>query len=260
VTIVDPTGKFGDYYTREGYWLGSDGVDDDKAFLTTFEVWMDNHKFSYRENQRNSHHDFDLLTILYDAISKDHRTIFLGSNKNLESIAATAFGESSTDNVIEEMAGIASVIVRKEREGVRVGALAKTDGNIRFNQFQNSQPRDRNEEMTMAVRAAINALTNGPDYSGGAYYWDGKDFAANKKIRVRRQGFIYGHEKHNIFGVPEVRLTTPVVRYWIKASGKRGTVRGVYDHVYVSTAVQGWTIFWRYGEDFMKADGIEQGD
>ncbi len=34
-----------------------------------------------------------------------------------------------------------------------------------------------------------------------------------------------------------------------------GQVRGKYTHVYESTAAYGGTIFWKYGQDFLRATG-----
>jgi len=267
ISMIDETGEFGDYYTREGEWLGSDGIDDDKAFLTIRFVWTetwgafwDAARMDKTTNSILSDAEISigLASVIRD-IKSDGETVSLGSNERLEDIAATTFGESSTDNVMEEMAGIASVYLRRQRMGNYEGALARTDGNIRFRLFSEADPWDRGNGMKKAVRAAINALTDGPDYSGGGFWWDGADFGVDPDHRVKRQGFIYGHKSHNIFGVSEVRLSPPVVLYWKLANGKKGSVRGTYDYVYESTATQGRTIFWRLGKDFMRATGNKQG-
>lgn len=107
VRYTDPDGMapYGDYYGREGEWLGSDGIDDDKAYLI------------------------------------DHVKIELKvKNSELVKLASVAYGESSVANVQEEVLGIANAIVNNmEARGenatisstIKGFALAATDGNAR---------------------------------------------------------------------------------------------------------------------------------
>ena len=93
-------------------------------------------------------------------------------HENTRILAATAYGESSTDNVFEEMAGIANVLVRQQKarkyrnikafiKADKDFAYAAHDGNARFEQFMAASYDEikRDKGMEMALRAAHNALS-----------------------------------------------------------------------------------------------------
>ncbi len=107
-------------------------------------------------------------------------------------LAATASGEASNDNVYEEMAAIANVIVRQSKaRSVSLKVLlgpantyafaASNGGNERFRALKkaSSAKLESDKGMKDALKAAQNALNGGTDYFNGAYFWDGVDLKAN---------------------------------------------------------------------------------
>ncbi|MCL2934997.1 MAG: hypothetical protein MGG11_22935, partial [Trichodesmium sp. MAG_R03] len=243
LVFVDPDGKEGDYYDKEGNYLGHDNIEDDRAYVTTKE------SFELAKSAR-------LEGLAFASVAQAQ---YIGSHSALVNIAATSYGESSTSNIYKEMAGIASVLFRLSEEGISRPAYAQTDGNIRYNNYMKSSLQDRSVStgMKMAMKATINAVSGGTDYSKGAYWWDGADFGTNSKHRIRQQGFIYSNSAHNIYKVNEVSVNG--IHYWKDAKGANLSVRGRWTYRYVSTSAHGGTIFWKLGSDYMKATGNKQG-
>ena len=98
-------------------------------------------------------------------------------------LAAIAYGESSPKNVYEEMAAIASVMVRQMKaRGYQTMAIFTTkersfsfvvaDGNQRFAKLMKSTDAqiEKSPEMSVAIAAAQNAFADGVDHSNGAYF------------------------------------------------------------------------------------------
>lgn len=74
-------------------------------------------------------------------------------------------------------------------------------------------------------------------------------------------GFKYGTQEHDIYGMQSIVKT--VVQYWKVINKKTGATvtsseRGRFDSVYISTAVCGESIFWRYNPNFVKATGAKE--
>lgn len=86
--------------------------------------------------------------------------------------------------------------------------------------------------MNTAFAAAENALSNGPDKSNGAWFWDGADIKFNDKKHFKVQQGI------------RFKVNRKVQHH------KEELYR--YDHVYESTAVYGDTIFWQHAPDYLK--------
>lgn len=179
-------------------------------------------------------------------------------------LAAVAYGEASVLDVFEEMAAIASVIVKQARaRGESLPSLlspgstfafAASDGNRRTAAFQSATPEQRhaNTGMRHALEAARHAMTDGHDFSNGGWFWDGNDIKTNyaRHFKVRR-GIRFSDPAHNIHKIePNAVLVTT---YW--DPGTNTKVRGSYQETYVSTAAYGQTVFWRYTEEFLKATG-----
>ena len=198
-------------------------------------------------------------------------TIDEPANSNLKLLAAVTYGEGSTKDNYEEMAGIASVLVRQKK--ARNTTLAKllgpkstfafaaSDGNARFKALTNAKPADikKSKGMCSAITAAKNAMDGGKDYSNGAYYWDGADIKSNYTNHPKvKKGIKFGNTKHNIYGIKENEMLEKI-EYW-KVNDKDGKLvqgkeRGRYSHTYISTAAHGGTIFWKYTDEFIKASG-----
>lgn len=191
-------------------------------------------------------------------------------------LAAVAYGEASVDDNSEEVLGIAYAVANRARawDGKTISGLLKADRNYtyaangtntRFNLLMASSPQAINKSLPMrvAVNSAMNALNaKGYDPSNGAYWWDGVDLKLKKDINPRiAHGFKYGAQEHNIFDMEPI--TKVVIIQWRvvnKKTGKTvdGAERGRYDATYVSTAARGKTIFWRYGNDYVKTTGAKE--
>jgi len=182
-------------------------------------------------------------------------------------LAGVSYGEGSTANVYEEMAGIANVVVRQSlarKKGIMVllgakstFAFAASDGNPRVKEFNALSPEKRNskEGMVKAIKGAINALHDGNDYSNGAYFWDGVDIKTNYEKHPKIiLGFKFTSPAHNIFSLEnkEVDVTT----YWFDKNKKiTNKVRGKYTFTYETTQAHGSTVFSKYTDEFIKATG-----
>ncbi|WP_432258798.1 hypothetical protein [Cupriavidus sp. TMH.W2] len=186
-------------------------------------------------------------------------------------LAAIAYGESSTRDQYEEMAALASVMVRqmKARGYSSIDAFTtkdknfsfvRTDGNARYARLMKSVEKviEKSSAMSDAVRAARNAFSGGVDYSNGAYFWDGADIKSNYKNHAKvKSGIHFTDPAHNIYGISGSEKTK--ILYKIakkKVNGHVKTVKeevGRYSWAYESTAAAGGTIFWRYGQDWVTA-------
>ena len=198
-----------------------------------------------------------------------------GIDAQTRKLAAIAFGEASTDNVSNEIGGIAFAVANRARAwghktveelltADKNYTYAVSDGNARYGKLMEATDAeiiaDKNG-MAIAVDWAKKALANeGDDPSNGAYWWDGVDFKTNSNHPKRKDGFCYGETSHNIFSIDEKKVTTTT--YWTIRNNKTGEetkkVRGTYDYVWKSTAAHGKTIFWRYHPDFIKASGAKE--
>lgn len=186
-------------------------------------------------------------------------------------LAAMAYGEASAANVAEEMSALASVLVRQRdaRKYASIAAFASSDptfsfvvkdGNERYRKLLDTSEAQlaKDSGMNAAVAAARNALVGGPDLSNGAYFWDGRDIKTNYKNHFKvRNGIRFSHPAHNIYGISEstklIILNKTVIK---KSKGKVISTEkvevGRFDHVYVSTAAFGGTIFWKNNDQYMR--------
>jgi hypothetical protein len=134
------------------------------------------------------------------------------------------------------------------------------DGTPRYKLFVNASEDAiaKDGGMRAAVTAAKNALAGGPDLSNGAYFWDGADIKTKYQFHFKvRHGIRFSQKSHNIFGIAESRKLIILNRTVIKKQRGKEISReeielGRYDHVYVSTAAYGSTIFWKNNDEYMK--------
>lgn len=195
---------------------------------------------------------------------------------NTRLLAAIAYGEGSTDNIRDELAGIAYAVVNRANAwgGKTVIEIVAADPNytyaangrnVRFNELKAASITAINKSngMRIAINAAREALSGGgSDPSNGAYWWDGIDLKDKKSFNPRiEHGFKYGNTAHNIFGMSEI--LKPMTVYWQVRNKKtkkieNTKVRGSYDYVYISTAAYGKTIFWLYNPDYVNATGAKE--
>jgi hypothetical protein len=170
-------------------------------------------------------------------------------------LAAIAYGESHWSNVYEEMAGVASAIIRKRDAGSfsTVKELVKKQQSFSYVVYNKNERFIKvmcgdEKDFSKAYDAAINALNYGEDYSNGACYWDGYDLKVSgvKHAKYREQ-FRYSDPSHNIFSAPEPPH--------ILLKGRKGIL---YNTKYISTITQGRTIFWKLDQKYLEAKGEKQ--
>ncbi|MEY4750590.1 MAG: hypothetical protein RIQ60_2804 [Pseudomonadota bacterium] len=192
-------------------------------------------------------------------------------DEETRALAAVAYGESSVQDVYEEMAGIACVLVRQQKArgypSIRTFlskdksfAYAAGDGNERHARLKSAREEDIEKDagMSAAVRAARNALSGSPvDYSNGAWFWDGADIKTNYADHAKvLAGLHITDAAHNIYGIQDSVVAGE--EWWRDASGKATKLRGTWKYAYDSTAAHGGTIFWKYNSDYLRATGSKE--
>ena len=185
-------------------------------------------------------------------------------------LAAMAYGEASATNNPDEIYALASVLKRQcDARGYRDMAsfaageptfsFVVNDGNRRFAKFKKASNAEIQADagMKIALEAAKNALTGGPDKSNGAWFWDGADIKSNYNAHFKvKSGIRFTNPQHNIYNIPD--STKLVIKYKVnrkKINGKFEISKEEiyrYDHVYESTAAYGGTIFWKLNPDYVK--------
>lgn len=188
-------------------------------------------------------------------------------------LAAIAYGESSTSDMYEEMAALASIMLRQSKargysslasftSQEKSFSFVVADGNQRYKRLMGATAAqiEKSVAMTDAVRAAKNAFSGGTDYSNGAYFWDGADIKSNYANHFKvRHGIKFTDPSHNIYSINEstkliIKSKTTKTKIDGKIMKKTQEVYR-YDHVYESTAAFGGTIFWKNSDDYMKFTG-----
>ncbi|TCJ15031.1 hypothetical protein EZJ19_08180 [Parasulfuritortus cantonensis] len=188
-------------------------------------------------------------------------------------LVAVAYGEGSAKDVFEEMAAIASVMVRQAKargytllqflqsKEAQEFSFVLVDGNARFDRLMNATEEaiGKDSGMKTAVKAARHAIGGLTDYSNGAWFWDGADLKSNyaRHQKVNR-GIRFSSDNHNIYSVKEKSIPE-VVKYW-EVKDKNGvkrnaSERGRYTCTYESTTALGGTVFWRYTREYLQATG-----
>ncbi|TAK84224.1 MAG: hypothetical protein EPO09_21055 [Aquabacterium sp.] len=190
-------------------------------------------------------------------------------------LAATAYGEAGIKDVENEIGAIAWAIANRCRlwNNCTVKEILTKDPHYayaaanrveRFRLLMDASPEKiaTSSGMSLALIYAKKALSNtGTDLANGGLWWDGNDFGTNPDHDKRRKGFRYGSPAHNIFSVPENPIAC--ITYWKVINKKTGQEvnskeRGRYDHVYISTAAYGESIFWKYAPEYIKATGAKE--
>ena len=227
VKLVDPDGReVGDYYTRDGKWVGRDKWNDNKVYIC-----------DGKDDKGNFLNAQD-LKITHSAFRKKAATVYG------ESSAYRYSGNTIPDDLKYEMYAIASVL---ERNGKAYGANSQ-----KAKDFLNKTPEknNRNNFRVTANAAVINTLLGGFDYSYGATQWDGAEQALYPV--TEDAGHKDGYELHmNTMGW---KISDEHYRKWSDNIGdgfkapqeKKATVGPNKGKIRLrSTAVYNGTIFWK---------------
>ena len=170
----------------------------------------------------------------------------------LKLLAALVYGEASVNSGFEEKAAIANSVIRfRNSYGfTTVNQLiakkpyysaAVHDKVIRYRLVMCSDVATEYPELYEAVSNALDP--NGVDYANGGCFWDGNDLAIKgSKHKHYKKGYMFTDPLHDVFSIGN---SAP--------SGDSD-----YDYTYESTAGYGQTVFWKYTQDFMDAEGVKQ--
>ncbi|MEM5433529.1 hypothetical protein [Cupriavidus oxalaticus] len=190
-------------------------------------------------------------------------------------LAAIAYGEASTADVFEEMAALASIVLRQSKArgysslasftgNEKSFSFVVSDGNKRYKRLMGATAAqlEKSAAMTDAIKAARNAFSGGTDYSNGAYFWDGADIKTKYETHFKvRHGIRFTNPSHYIYSIREsTKLIIKKKTTKAKVDGKIVTNTKElyrYDHIYESTAALGGTIFWKQSDDYMKFTGAK---
>ena len=154
IRLVDPDGcEIGDYYTRDGKWVGRDKYKDNRVYVCD------------GVDKKGNFINADKLKITHSEFRKKAATVYG------ESSAYRYSGNTVPEDLRCEMFAIAYVL---KRNNIAYGANSK-----KAKAFLDKTPEQNNSNnfRTTANAAVINAFTGGPDYSNGATQWDGMEQA-----------------------------------------------------------------------------------
>ena len=199
-------------------------------------------------------------------------------SKEVRILAAMAYGEASPKDVAEEIGAIANVLVRQRTargysdmstfvSSDKTFSFVVRDGNARYKKFTNASEAAiaKDAGMTAALNSAKQALENdGKDLSNGGFFWDGAAIKSNYKNHFKvKHGIRFTDPSHNIYGIEESTKLVIITKTTVKK--KKGKVISSettevarYDHIYISTAAYGGTIFWKHNPAYMEATGAKE--
>ncbi len=152
LVMVDPTGRFGDYYDQNGKWLRNDGKKDDKVYV---ELQVPLGLPPITIDLGITHTQFKIIAniVRQEAGSADP--------EENRWIAHTANNEASATHV--SLYDLLQSSFSSAPDDVKANGMAPTDSSDRAN----------------AARAGVSTVfAGGPDPTGGARRWDGTDFLA----------------------------------------------------------------------------------
>jgi RHS repeat-associated protein len=228
--FIDPDGmREGDYYNKDGQYLGNDGIDDKKVY--TADAKKSDGTFSNAKELPITHDDF--------AISANVVKHESSGNKSESLWIAHAANNAKDNNAIDY----------KKQNNTLKDQL--TDQNYSTTPSTARTPLDDKDKSTSAnnARAAvINVLSGGSDPTGGAVLWDGTDFYTRGESQNK-------FKEYRCITIESSDLQT----YSLAQSGKPGaTFKGAIDakttyetsgkgkhYSLQSTGAQGKSIFWK---------------
>ena len=249
LTIIDPTGRFGDYYNKDGSWAFTDGINDNRVYVLN----------EMREADGSINLTPQLLPITHTEFTRsanivrheggtddpdEYLWIAHASNNEARAINTTLFNLLQT--------GFSSAPRAVKNTGIATGDLS-----VR----------------ALGARAGVlDALGGGADPTGGARRWDGTDFLAwglngpwgsHAKFRefasIHISGQIFSTYENaqtarwgNSVSYYGTRYTIPAAVFTTAANwtqnrdfhyvtGARNQVRNL-----VATGARGQSIFWRW--------------
>jgi len=231
IFFIDPTGMAaeppGDYYDKNGNWLGKDKYDDNKVYYAD----------SVEKNK-------DGLVVS----AKNSTDLGITHSKFLFA-SQTLYAESSPKTSKLEVAGIFSVLENRA-QAYGTDVISQMSPKYPMGVY-GSREKDRNryfetgsqaDAKRLTVRAGlILGLTSTSDYSNGAFFWDGVDFKSGGGHNERYvPGYLFSDKSHDIYNLGN--------------NIKHGSTKfGSWDYKYESTGAIGKTIFSKLSDAWRDA-------
>ena len=246
IRFIDPDGMapLGDIYNLNGVHIGNDGVEDNKVYVakTTDDTQLTQEESANVISRANLElYGQSVSSVVQLSVTHDQ----------FRDLAGTLYAEGS--NTWEESAAIYSVIenraAQKDKSEYEI-ASSSTEG------IYGWKARDRidsergelghAEREKNSYKGLVRGMVEGTDYSGGAYFWHGRDFRKpTKGSRAHEDyyliGFRFNDTKHDIWGL-----------------GNHSSGRNDYQHKYESTNAEGQTTFMKLTNQWRQLKGYRK--
>ncbi|MEM7161704.1 MAG: hypothetical protein AAF487_04615 [Bacteroidota bacterium] len=155
---IDPRGdNAGDYYKKDGTYLGSDGKKDGKVYVATGTIKGKKGKEKFK--------DATELDITHSNFKKYAGIVKNEDPTNKESMFATA-------------SALSNYVAFKNANGNKTTYSSVINSGY-SSASKSFSVNNKSKTKKQAIAAVINAMQGGHDYSNGATHWDGFDFAGN---------------------------------------------------------------------------------
>ena len=249
LVMIDPTGRFGDYYWRDGTWAYSDQINDNKVYVLNQTTEADGSTNLTPQLLAITHTQF---TIIANIIRQEAGTTNAGENLWIAHASNNEANATGTTLYALLQTGFSSAPASVKASGIST--------------------RDGSDRALVARAGVLDVLAGGADPTGGARRWDGTDFLAwglngpygsHAKFRefasIHISGQIFSTYEnaqiakwgHSVsysgtrYAIPAAVFTNAANwtqnRDFHYVTGARNQTRNL-----VATGAQGQTIFWRF--------------
>jgi RHS repeat-associated protein len=174
IAFVDPNGMWGDYYTKEGEYLGTDEIADGRIYVTTKDVFNSSLNSSFDE------YLFDGNALAEKVKGNSATKEVMGVTPNQFKTISQIVGHEGVTNKAKEYLWIAHTANNMAKQSKKTLFKTLMSGYSSV-PSKDKTPLDNmsNTAKSKHARAGvIDALLGNSDPTGGATFWDGTDFIA----------------------------------------------------------------------------------
>jgi RHS repeat-associated protein len=162
IRFLDLNGmNYGDYYSKDGAWLGSDGKDDDRVYTADKVTKNTEGKVVGANNAKD-------LGVSHSEFAKSSNIIKHESSGDKEESKWIAHAANNAKDVRDVQGKHESVY-----EQLTYGKYSTVAPGVKTTQLN---PNDNSASANNSRAAMIDVLSGGADPTGGAVLWDGDDF------------------------------------------------------------------------------------